>query len=179
MVSNSRRGRIRRGRIHNINQSIRNRIIHHNVKSAFALWCICMCTYIVMNTLIKGHGSVKTFAPSNIGKATDSMPALHDSSTSANAAVAKLRYDAATDLLPLGIHSAPHNVTHTTGVTHGDNYKKTTEHSSRVVIYQRWQGNPGGVEALLQLVLAFHSWMPARTFAQGGTNPKLIKAHWH
>lgn len=50
--------------------------------------------------------------------------------------------------------------------------------SLRVIIHNRWDDKPGGAEALLQLTLAFHSWMPNQTYAQGHTDARIIKDHW-
>jgi hypothetical protein len=49
---------------------------------------------------------------------------------------------------------------------------------SRIIVHNRWSDKPGGAEALLQLTLAFHSWLPNQTYAQGRTSPSKIEQHW-
>lgn len=49
---------------------------------------------------------------------------------------------------------------------------------SRVIIHQRWESLAGGAEALLQLALAFHSWMPNGTYVQGLTVSTETADQW-
>mmetsp|Transcript_19352 Transcript_19352/g.28983 ORF Transcript_19352/g.28983 Transcript_19352/m.28983 type:complete len:769 (+) Transcript_19352:151-2457(+) len=52
-------------------------------------------------------------------------------------------------------------------------------HAPKVVVLQHLQNKTGGPEALLQLLLAFHAWMPSRTFYyQQSPGGEEMKSMW-